>query len=476
MERGYFVKIKALVTGLSLALASTFSNAADDIKIYSSIAPEFKEIEPSFNLVLFSSIQSLAKYESNATGVAPLEDGASLADRLASAAQQNIPYLAQATLDNKKEGSDGWLSSSSSSTQLNVSIWNTRSGEKVFSWTEAYGQVSPESLVSKLEYQLPLQLKTSLKEVGHVIQAEKGLVYFDLGAAANVKKGEIFRVFRPGKELLNAKGEPFGALEEQTGIIKVLEVQSTYATAEVLLGRLSIQAEDNVERAKDQNPSAYRGKIVSSLDDKVAISLGKKVGVTEGSYYAVFKDVKNIQDGESFREEVGQIRIEEVEENFSKGRLSLSNHYSLAKAMMNEGDYVEEIEPTRKDQFSVGILNTSILGDASGSIYTFGYQQDSSTQVDLVYRAKVGFGDAFLLSGGVMNSVNHSQNIFYGLDVMYLDGLGANLFLSVDIPTPFAKAMDLNMETGYIMGTNDKYEGVNFNVSIKYPMDMLADL
>ncbi|MDX1398317.1 MAG: hypothetical protein R3204_07310, partial [Oceanospirillum sp.] len=388
----------------------------------------------------------------------------------------NIPYLAQATLDKKQEGSDGWLSSSSSSTQLNISIWDTSSGEKVFNWSENYQQASPVSIVSKLEYQLPLQLKTSLKEVGHVIQAEKGLVYFDLGAAANVKPGEIFRVFRAGKELINADGEPFGALEDQTGIIKVLDVQSTYATAEVLLGRLSIEADDYVERTEDQDPTLYRGKIISSLDDKVAISLGKKVGVTEGSYYAVFKDVKSIQDGESFREEVGQIRIEEVEENFSKGRLSLSNHYDLAKAMMNEGDYVEEIEPTRKDQFSVGILNTSILGDDSSSIYTFGYQQDSSTQVDLVYRAKVGFGDAFLLSGGVMNSVNHSQNIFYGLDVMYLDGLGANLFLSVDIPTPFAKAMDLNMETGYIMGTSDKYEGVNFNVSIKYPMDMLSDL
>jgi hypothetical protein len=359
---------------------------------------------------------------------------------------------------------------------MSVSIWDTNSGEKVFNWTQAYDQLSPESLVAKLEYQLPLLLKTSLKEVGHVIQAEKGLVYFDLGAAANVKAGEIFRVFRSGKELINADGEPFGSLEEQTGIIRVLDVQSTYATAKVLLGRLSIEADDYVERTEDQDPASYRGKIISSLDNKVAISLGKNVGVTEGSYYAVFKDVKDIQDGESFREEVGQIRIVEVDDNFSKGHLSLSNHYDLAKAMMNDGDYVEEIEPTRKDQLSFGIMNTSILSDASSSIYTFGYQQDSASQIDLVYRAKVGFGDAFLLSGGVMNSVNHSQNIFYGLDLMYLDGLGANLFLSVDIPTPFAKAMDLNMETGYIMGTDAKYEGVNFNVSIKYPLDMLSDL
>ncbi|MDX1397089.1 MAG: hypothetical protein R3204_01030, partial [Oceanospirillum sp.] len=107
------MKIKALAAGLSLALASSFVYAADDIKIYSQIAPEFKEVEPSFNLVLFSSIQSLAKYESSLPGVSPVTGEQDLSGRLAAAAQSNIPYLAQATLDNKQEGSDGWLSSSS---------------------------------------------------------------------------------------------------------------------------------------------------------------------------------------------------------------------------------------------------------------------------------------------------------------------------------------------------------------------------
>lgn len=470
------MKLKAIAAALSLGLMASTVQAADDILIYSHLSQAYKDIEPSFNLVLFSSIQALDKYESSSVGVVPIVQNQSLETRLAKAKAKNIPYIAEASLEDTTTSEGGFFSSEAKNTTLSVSIINTQTGEKVFNWSQHYDQTNANALVSSLEYQLPIQLKTSLKEVGHVIQSEGAMVYFDLGSAAQVKEGEIFRVFRQGKALTNADGEEFGWIEEQTGIVKVTSVQSTYATAEVLLGRLSIDAKDFVERAKDQDALSYRGKIIASLDDKVAISLGKRIGVTEGAYYAVFKDVKHIQEGESFREEVGQIRIEEVYDDFSKGRLSLSNHYGLAKAMINEGDYVEEIEPTRKDQISLGILNTSILSSTSSSIYALGYQHDSTENVDLVYRAKVGFGDEFLLSGGVMSSVNHSENIFYGLDVMYLDGLGANIFLSVDVPTPFAQAMVLNMETGYVMGTSSKYEGVNFNVSVKYPMDLLSDL
>ncbi len=75
-----------------------------------------------------------------------------------------------------------------------------------------------------------------------------------------------------------------------------------------------------------------------------------------------------------------------------------------------------------------------------------------------------------LASAGIMSSIGHSKNFFYGIDVLYLDGAGANLFLSVDIPTPFSDKVGLNLETGYIVGTDDKYEGLEVTLGLKFPL------
>lgn len=307
--------------------------------------------------------------------------------------------------------------------------------------------------------------------MGSIIKKESELVYFNLGNSSGIKEGSIYRVFKPSEKLINQDGDTFGWIEQTTGIVKVTHSQSTYSTAQILLGRLSIAGNDFIELASKQNPNHYQGNIISVHENQVAIGLGDDVGVSEGSSYAVFKDIKTIKDTESFREKLGEIRIHSVHEDFAIGEISLSSHYQLSKSLMKEGDPVEEVKPTDLNLVSFGQMGTNALSSTSSdNILMAGYQTESQEVSGMLYRYRAGYGDEFLVSIGIMNSINHSPNFFFGLEGVYLDGVGANFFLSVDVPTPI-DSVKINMETGYMAGFGDSYEGFNLNISVKYPLE-----
>ncbi len=369
------------------------------------------------------------------------------------------------------EGESSWFSSAASVPHLSIKLYSVKTGNLILNIERDLKDSSPQAMLSNLETELPLMLKVKLAEVGNVVKTTSELIYFNLGSSAGIKEGQIFRTFKPGEKLTNKQGETFGSIEETTGIVQVSHTQSTYSTAQILLGRLSISPDHYIELAEDQNIASYKGMIISILENKVAINLGQNSGVTDGSSYAIFKDIKAIKGDETFREKLAEVNIKRVHEDFSIGEISLSNNYNLSKAFINAGDSVEEIKPSKLNYVSFGQMGTNTLssGDSENNPI-LGYQDENLKVNGMIYRYRLGYGTETFASAGVMTSINHSPNFFYGLDGVYLDGMGANFFLSVDVPTPMRK-IKVNMETGYMAGVGDNYEGFNLNISVKYPFD-----
>lgn len=369
------------------------------------------------------------------------------------------------------EGESSWFSSAPSVPHLSIKLYSVKTGNLILNIERDLKSSSPQAMFSSLESELPLMLKVKLAEVGNVVKTTKELIYFNLGSSAGIKEGQIFRIFKPGEKLTNKQGETFGWIEDTTGIVQVNHTQSTYSTAQILLGRLSIAADHYIELASNQDKTSYNGKIISIHENKVAINLGENSGVTDGASYAIFKDIKAIKGDEAFREKLAEVNIKSVHKDYSVGEISLSNNYSLSKAFIKAGDSVEEVKPSNLNLVSFGQMGTNALnsGDSKNNPM-LGYQDENMQVNGMIYRYRLGYGTDAFASAGVMTSINHSPNFFYGLDGVYLDGMGANFFLSVDVPTPMRK-IKINMETGYMAGVGDIYEGFNLNISVKYPFD-----
>lgn len=459
INRMYPVNKKNLfptIGGLLLGATLTAQAAPTDVYVYTTIGNEFAAFQTDFRTIMSQSVDELARF----TVVTPKEADPSqpLPDRLAKALAAGVPGVADISL----AFGEGLAT-------LTVGVYDTASGQQEFQFSKEYEVEDIKALLAQLEFDTPIQLKARYKELGRVIKKERQMIYFDLGKMAKVKIGDLYQVYREGAEIKNSDGNSFGMLKKQSGVVRVVEVTSMYATAEIVLGRLSIEEEDYVERIQNPREGQFNGQILSVLDDKVAISLGKNVGVEEGAYYAVFRNVQPIKDQQSFREKLGQVRINDVYDDYATGTLALSDSYSLSKVMLKPGDPVEEIDSPRKNLVSVGQLNTNVLS-GGGSVSFVGYQLDSETDINMVYRFRVGSGDKGYASAGLKGSINHSPNFFYGVDVVYFGGTGANLFLSADIPTPVSKNFILNLETGYLLGGEAGSEGLNTSLNVKFPL------
>lgn len=461
----------AMIFSISLPSLAVKDQTAKDSQIYLDIDEQWQPHSSQFKQVLLESFKRLKSWKTSST--IKLSQGKSAEELINENASSKLDGIILATLkDTTKEG-DGWFSSKEEKTSISIRLYDRATGNLLIDIHKDLARSQPDALFANLESELPLTLKIKLAEVGSVIKKNGELVYFNLGSSSGIRVGNIYRTFKPGDKLVNQDGDTFGWIEETTGIVKVTHSQSTYSTAQILLGRLSINENNFIEMASEQQESSYIGNIISVHEDQVAIGLGENVGVAEGASYAVFKDIKTIKDTESFREKLGEVRIHSVHEDFSVGELSLSNHYELTKALIKQGDPVEEIKSANLNLVSLGQIGTNSLSSTSSdNIIMAGYQSESDQVSGMVFRYRAGYGNDFMLSAGVMNSINHSPNFFYGLDAVYLDGIGANFFLSVDVPTP-VDTVKVNMETGYMAGVGDDYEGFNLNISIKYPFEAL---
>ena len=351
---------------------------------------------------------------------------------------------------------------------ISYNFYNVKTGSSFYRYSKEYKYKSERALLAQLEYNLPHKMKQDLRLQGRVVQKESNLVYIDLGTSAGTKVGQVYRIFREGKEIENDSGESFGFLDEETGIATIKSTSSVYSIAEIQLGRSSIKKGDRVELS-DETADFYKGKVLSKLDNQVAINLGNNVGVSEGAYFAIFKDVKSIKNGESFQEMIGQIRITEVFDEFSKGEIAASNHYSLAKAMIQEGDSIEEVKAKGLIQLSFGQLSTGMLKEAS-QVYLIGVDVSSLSNRGLTYRGKLGYGDEAYASIGIAANLSNSESFRYGLDLVRLESSGANMFLQVDVPTPLSKYGTFSMETGYLVGVEEEYEGLNILLNLKFSL------
>lgn len=349
--------------------------------------------------------------------------------------------------------------------QVNVSFINARGGDTIANRSLDFRYDTYDGLIAQIEYELERDLKRQFRQLGQVVSTEGGRVFFDLGLSANIQPGEVFRVYQRGAEVTTSTGESYGYLDDQTGVIVVTEVTNIYAIAEVMLGQRSIRSGHWVERLPG-TAADYRGEVLSKLENQVAINLGARSGVSEGAEFAVYKDLKPINDDNSFRVEVGRIRITEVRDAYARGIIARSNHYELANGIIQEGDVIEEVPRSGSVQLTVGRLSTGIIGDAQSSVYNAGLRIESPSNLDIFYRLSGGYGDTYYAAVGAMVAINHSESFFYGIDGVWNESWGTNLFMSVNVPTPFQRYVQLYTEVGYLIGTNVDLNGLNINLGL----------
>jgi len=463
-----FVKLSTLSRTLSLLLASAFLfsapafSAEESIVVYTYLKGHHKDHSADFRTITRKSLNNLRKFSVTKGPKGRISASKPLKERLKTASKAGVRWVADVTFETEKKNGT-----------LTFLIYRSNS-ENIFRWVEKYKIRSMKAFLSQMEYSMPLKLKTKFLELGRVIKKDKRLIYFDLGETAGVKVGDTYKIYVEGDEIEDDDGNSYGYLEETKGIVEVTDVTSVYSIAEIIIGQLSIDTDQWVKKTTETTQNSFNGKILSVLENKIAINIGKSVGVEEGSYYAVFREIKNINDKESFRQAVGHIKINEVFDDFSKGELSISDTFELTKYTIKKGDRVEEVESPRKDMWSINQIMTNVNSDTGARILYFAYQRDSLVNVEMVYRLKGGYGNGTpFVAAGVMQSLGHSSHVFYGLDVMYMGDSALNMFISVDIDTPVSRNLKINLESGFILAhSDDTYNGLNTSVGVKYAYDL----
>ena len=452
----------SLILTTLLVLSNHALAAEEDIVVYTYLNGHHKDHSADFRTITRKSLNNLRKFKVTVGPKGRTGNKTTLKERLRVAAKAGVRWIADVKFDTEKKKGE-----------LTFLIYRTN-GENIFRWVEKYKIKSMKAFLAQMEYNIPLKLKTKFLELGRIIKTDKRLVYFDLGETAGVKIGDTYQVYQEGDEIEDDDGNSYGYLEDTKGIVEVTEVTSVYSIAEVIIGQLSIRNGHLIKQTAEANRSSFDGKILSVLENKIAINIGKNVGVEEGSYYGVFREIKDINGKESFRQPVGHIKVNEVFDNFSKGELSISDTFELTKYTIKKGDKVEEVESPRKNMWSVNQIMTNVNSDDGARILYFTYQRDSLINVNMVYRLKGGYGNATpFAAAGVMQSMGHSSHVFFGLDLMYVGGSALNMFISVDVDTPLSKDLKINLESGFILAhSDDKYNGLNTSIGIKYAYDL----
>ncbi|MBE0505558.1 MAG: hypothetical protein IBX50_02430 [Marinospirillum sp.] len=425
---------------------------------------EEERYRPSMNRILQTALDGLELYQ---TSISTQPLSTSIADRISGSRTGDAEYFALLQIESG-EGRRG-----RNNKIARLQIYNTATGQPSLHWEQEYPRINDfQSLMSILSYELPLQLKRQYQQVAQVINISGREVFLDFDINSGYKQGDILRVFRDGEEIKDVNGVTFGKLQETVGVVQVQSVHAFYTRAEVIIGSLSIRNGHYAEQLKNGD-SASEGRVLTVLEDQVAISIGSNVGVNPGSYYAVFRDVKPIGDHSAFRERVGAIVINEVHEDYAKGRFTLSNHHQLSKIMVNEGALVEEIDSPWNQAVQVGFGSYDLLGDDSSSIFRATWMLPSDAQVGLSYRLHAGLGDSWMLGAGLQKSLNYSPNFFTGIDFLYVGdekSIGTNLFFSVEPPIYLWRNIGPVIDVGYMVGGDD-YSGLNINLGLKVPLN-----
>jgi len=449
-----------------LALLTVFLSgtllAAGNVLLVTDLSDDNLGSRPDLRLIATSALDRLQDYEvsSAKTAMRPNSEDA-IGAMMEAASKANLPSLAIVTLYTPKRRR----------ATVTVSLYDVESGTLTIQRALEFKYKELTALLAQLNYELPLMLKREFRELGSVVKVTRNQVYFDLGTNADVQLGQIFRTFRRGTEIKNSSGDSYGFVDEQTGIIEITEISSIYSIGQIQLGRMTIGNNDWVELT-DQKVST-RGQIVSKLDNKVAINLGRKVGVVPGSYFAVYKDIKPIDADKSFREMIGRIRITANDGDTARGEIARSDHYNLAKALINEGDYIEEISYLHRNQLVLGQASFGVLGDTA-SAFNIGMNFESGLSRDLSFRLRGGIGDNTYVSLGANSALNHSESFSYGIDLMYgTDGFGTYLFTDANIPTALEKHVLFAMEAGYLLNADASYSGLSVGLSMKVGLDSL---
>lgn len=81
--------------------------------------------------------------------------------------------------------------------------------------------------MAQLEYELPLVLKRAFRELGTVVRVTGDELIFDLGIHTGVEVGDLYRVFRRGKEIHDARGDRYGYVDDQSDSVR-LSLESGY--------------------------------------------------------------------------------------------------------------------------------------------------------------------------------------------------------------------------------------------------------
>jgi len=433
----------------------------EDMVVYSNLKGYYADHAGEFHSIIRNSLDKLNRFSVSSNKDSYADKDSDLDERLEAADENQAPWLANVELDTEKKSGN-----------INLQIFRT-TGENVYTWKEKIKIKNLKSFLATLEYKLPIQLKTKFLELGRVIKTDNRMIYFDLGETASVKVGDTFRIYAEGDEITDDDGNSFGNLEVTTGVVEVREVTGVYSIAEIIIGQLSIETEQWVKKI-DKNSAEFKGEILAVLENKIAVNIGKNVGVEEGSYYAVFRDIKAINGKEAFRQPVGHIKINEVYDDFSKGELSISDSFDMSKYTIKKGDRITEVDSPRKNMWSINQLMTNISKDNTARVMYVAYQQDSLINVNMVYRAKLGYGDGNpFASAGVMHSMGHSAHVFAGMDVLYVGDTALNMFINVDVDTPISKDMKITLESGFVVAHGEeKYNGLNVSLGFKYALDL----
>ncbi|MDX1475335.1 MAG: hypothetical protein R3309_14270 [Reinekea sp.] len=435
--------------------------AAGNLLLVTDLSDENLNYRPDLRLIATNAINRLQDYEvANAKTAVRPNSAEAIGAMIDAAAKANLQAVAVVTLYNKGRKAT-----------VTASIYNVGTGELVIQRALEFRFKEIPALLAQLEYELPLMLKREFRELGSVVKVTADQVYFDLGANAGIEVGQIFRVFRRGTEIKSSSGESFGFVDEQSGILEVTDISSIYSVADIRLGRRSIRNNDWVELA-DQSIQ-IQGMVLSKLDEQVAINIGRKTGVVPGAYFAVYKDIKEIDENDAFREIIGRIRITDVDANGARGEIARSDHYRLAKALINEGDTIEEVSYLHRNQLLLGQTSFGILGDTQ-SIWNAGLNVESGFSTDMAFRLRGAYGSNWCVSAGVNAALDHSESFRYGLDFVYgTDGFGTYLFTDANIPTPLSRYVLFAIEAGYLIGANEDVEGLSVGLSAKFGLDSL---
>jgi hypothetical protein len=446
---------------LALFLSGTLM-AAGNVLLVTDLSDDNLAYRPDLRLIATNGLNRLQDYEvANAkTSVRP-DTEAAIGAMVDAASRAQLDTVAVVSLYTPKRRQ----------ATVTVSLYSVATGELIIQRALEFKYRELTALLAQLEYELPLMLKREFRELGSVVKVNSDQIYFDLGKNAGVEPGQIFRVFRRGAEIKSSSGESYGFIDDQTGIIEITEVSAIYSIATIHLGRLSIRNNDWVELATED--IQIRGQVLSKLDAQVAIDIGRKAGVVPGAYFAVYKDIKAIDDDQSFREVIGRIRITEAEADSARGEIARSDHYNLAKALINEGDYIEEVSYLHRNQFVLSQTNFGVLADTV-SLWNAGINFESGLNSDMSFRLRGAYGENWYLGAGVNSALSHSESFRYGIDLIYGDdGLGTYLYTDANIPTDLQKYVLFAIEAGYLLGDEKQAAGLSVGLSMKVGLDSL---